>query len=326
MISVIIPTYKGSRFLSRAIDSVLLQKNVDFEIIIVDDNSPESLERKKTEHVMEKYVSLRNVKYIKHKQNFNGSVARNTGIKYASGEYISFLDDDDFYLPDRLSICLNEIENNEGDMVYTDALIVGSDINYISATKSGNLFKELLMNDMLIGTGSNLFFNRKIIDQFGEFKENLLRHQDYEFLLRMFSHGVVTHAIDKCLVVKATNGTNNQARYLVFRNVKKELSEEFKHDIDKLPKSTIKKIFIYQHQQLLWTALSDGNEEGMLMEEKELKKLGFVDNKISLKKIAKRLHVFDVLKKFIDGKRYRTLQKRHKQEYLYAKYYMAKYE
>lgn len=325
MISVIIPTYKGSRFLSRAIDSVLLQDDVDFEIIVVDDNSPQSVERKKTEQVMKKYSASSNIRYIKHTQNFNGSVARNTGLKIANGQYISFLDDDDFYLPNRLSICLKEIQNSKADMVYTDTLIIGNGLKYISASETGNLFEKLLVNDNLIGTGSNLFFDRKITDQFGGFKEDLVRHQDYEFLLRMFSHGALAHAINKCLVVKATNGTNNQANYPVFKRVKEELGKEFRNDINKLPKSLINEIFIYQHQQLLWTALNDDDRAGILTEKNKLKKLGTVDSKFFLKKLAKDMHVFSVLRKILEHRRYEEIRKYHKQEYVYAKDYMQKY-
>lgn len=325
MISVIIPTYKGSRFLSRAIDSVLLQSNVNFEVIIVDDNSPQSIERKKTEQVMKKYSTIENVKYLKHKRNLNGSAARNTGLRFARGQYISFLDDDDFYLPNRLSICLNKIKHSKSSIVYTDTLIVGNEFKYIPALKSGNLFEELLMNDTLIGTGSNIFFNKKIVDQFGGFDESLVRHQDYEFLLRMFTHDVTAQAINKCLVVKATNGTNNQANYPVFRSVKEKLGEEFRDNINKLPKLTINKILVYQHRQLLWTAINGHYKDGIYNEKEILKKLGFVDNRAMLKRIAKNIHVYSILKKCTEYKHSKSIQKKYKQVCLYAKKYMQNY-
>lgn len=323
MISVIIPTYKGSRFLSRAIDSVLLQDKVDFEIIVVDDNDPKSTERKKTEHVMEKYKTFKNVRYIKHVQNYNGSVARNTGLKAANGQYINFLDDDDFYLPGRLSVCLKAINNVE--IVYTDTLMVGTNVNYISAQKSGNLFVDLLTNDMLIGTGSNLFFKRKIIDRFGGFREDLVRHQDYEFLLRMFSHNVKAKAINSCFVVKATNGTNNQVNYLVLKKVKEELNKEFENDIDKLPNSTINKIAAYHHRQLLWTAMNDGNEDGILEEENKLKQLGFLDAKYYLKKKFRNKYLFNILRKIVEYRKIKRLEKDHKDAFVYTERYMQKY-
>ena len=68
MISVIIPTYKGASSLSRAIESVLMQEEIEFQIIVVDDNYPESKERKETEYIMRKYENRKNVKYIKPKE------------------------------------------------------------------------------------------------------------------------------------------------------------------------------------------------------------------------------------------------------------------
>lgn len=66
LVSVIIPTYKGSKCLSRAINSVLNQVGVDFEVLVVDDNNPDSDERKKTEIVMKDYVNDDRVIYLKH--------------------------------------------------------------------------------------------------------------------------------------------------------------------------------------------------------------------------------------------------------------------
>lgn len=81
LVSVIIPTYKRSDCLPNAIKSVLNQTYKDIEIIVVDDNDPESEYRKNTEKVMEGFSQYSNVIYIKHDINRNGSVARNTGFK-----------------------------------------------------------------------------------------------------------------------------------------------------------------------------------------------------------------------------------------------------
>ena len=142
LVSVIIPTYKGSKCLSRAINSVLNQVGVDFEVLVVDDNNPDSDERKKTEIVMKDYVNDDRVIYLKHPCNMNGSVARNTGIAKAKGEIISFLDDDDFYFPDRLAKCLKRIIETNSDIVYTNTLITKENIpcGYTRAEREGNLF------------------------------------------------------------------------------------------------------------------------------------------------------------------------------------------
>ena len=97
MISIIITTYGEARDLKRAVISLQKQCTEDIEIIVVDDNAPDSAFRTETEHIMDCFSDNRIV-YIKHDKNKNGAAARNTGLKAAKGEFIAFLDNDDFYL------------------------------------------------------------------------------------------------------------------------------------------------------------------------------------------------------------------------------------
>ena len=95
LVSVIIPTYKRPDYLDRAIDSVLNQTYNNIEIIVVDDNNPNTEGRERTEKIMRRYENNPHVIYIKHEYNKNGSAARNTGFKASHGVYLAFLDDDD---------------------------------------------------------------------------------------------------------------------------------------------------------------------------------------------------------------------------------------
>ena len=90
LISIIIPTYGRPTTLKRSIDSVLSQTYSKIEIIVVDDNNPDTESRKETEEVMSTFSDSR-IKYLKHEHNKNGSAARNTGIRKASGKYIGIL-------------------------------------------------------------------------------------------------------------------------------------------------------------------------------------------------------------------------------------------
>lgn len=95
LVSVIIPTYNRPTYLRRCLESVLNQTYKNIEIFVVDDNNPETEARIETEKIMNEYVNGKNVTYLKHNFNKNGSAARNTGWKHSSGKYITFLDDDD---------------------------------------------------------------------------------------------------------------------------------------------------------------------------------------------------------------------------------------
>ena len=102
LVSIIIPTYKRPLMLDRAIESALSQTYYNLEIIVVDDNDENSNFRRETELCMAKYKKKKKVRYIKHRKNLGGSLARNTGIKQSNGKYITFLDDDDEYSPDKV--------------------------------------------------------------------------------------------------------------------------------------------------------------------------------------------------------------------------------
>ena len=101
-ISVIIPTYRRADFLGRAVQSVLSQDWPDLEVVVSDDNGPDSPHRAQAISVLEKIHDER-VRIVLPDRHLGGSGARNAGIGAAEGDLITFLDDDDVYLPHKLS-------------------------------------------------------------------------------------------------------------------------------------------------------------------------------------------------------------------------------
>lgn len=101
LVSVVIPTYGRPEKLKKAIFSVFNQSYSKVEVVVVDDNPAGSLGRSETEVLIDS-ISCSKLKYVKRKCNGGGSLARNTGIKKSNGEFITFLDDDDFYLPKKI--------------------------------------------------------------------------------------------------------------------------------------------------------------------------------------------------------------------------------
>jgi len=113
LFSIIIPIYKVEKYLNEAIDSVLMQTFKDYELILVDDGSPD-----KCGEICDEYSQRYSFIRTFHKQNGGLSDARNYGLQYANGEYIIFLDSDDKYATeDFLKNVSKEIENHKPDMV-----------------------------------------------------------------------------------------------------------------------------------------------------------------------------------------------------------------
>lgn len=114
MFSIIIPVYNRADLLGNAIDSVLEQSFEDWELIVVDDGSEDDIEA-----VIARYDGDPKIRFIR-RRNAGVSAARNTGLMQASGKYIAFLDSDDRWLPNHLSVLADMAEK------YPDAGFLGT--------------------------------------------------------------------------------------------------------------------------------------------------------------------------------------------------------
>lgn len=214
LVSVIITTYNNEVYLPRAIESVLQQSYSPIELIVVDDNPPESDARRATEQIMEKYPQ---VIYLRHPENKNGAAARNTGIKAASGEYIAFLDNDDFYFSNHIASCVEAIETHQecGSVLCGVVKICGGICwDVISAPKK-DAAEALLFSETAIGTGSNLFAKTDIVREINGFDESFRRHQDVEFGLRLFAKCRAC-SLDEVQIVKEMDGFSNKPNFEAF--------------------------------------------------------------------------------------------------------------
>lgn len=236
MVSVIIPTYNRAQYIERAITSVLNQTYKDFEIIVVDDNDPETEARKALEEKMMKYKNNSKIKYLQHPKNMNGAVARNTGIKEAKGEYITFLDDDDYFISNRLEKMVNSLEKRKdysaaysSTIVTNNKKIIGNSI----AEKSGKMKNELLKGTFSFGTGSNMFFRAETIKNINGFDESFKRHQDIETMIRFFDIGKLL-AVKEYLVVKTQDDRSNEPNMKKYIEIKKNYFKAFDKDIANL--------------------------------------------------------------------------------------------
>ena len=240
-VSVIIPTYKRADYICRAIDSVLNQTYSNIEIIVVDDNDSNSNDRNRMEKIMEKYKNNKQVLYIKHKKNMNGSTARNTGIKKSSGEFITFLDDDDFYLKNRVRSLVDLLDNsNTYSAAYTGLIRITNEkiVNLYDANLEGNLEEELLNLNSFFKSGSNLFFKKEVFDKIKGFDTEFKRHQDIEFMARFFQYFKIKK-LNEYLVVKDDSSRINYPNIELSLSSKDLFIKKFESRLEKYNKNSI---------------------------------------------------------------------------------------
>lgn len=131
-ISVIVPVYNAGEYLHKCIDSILQQKVSDLELILVNDGSTDN-----SGEICDSYAVQDNRVNVIHKKNEGVSSARNKGIKSATGEYIGFVDSDDWIEPDMFSRLYSEADKNCADVVMCDANTVYSDGSILPDTITG---------------------------------------------------------------------------------------------------------------------------------------------------------------------------------------------
>lgn len=122
LVSVIVPVYNVERYISKCLDSLCNQKYENFEIIVVDDSSPDG-----SAEIVKKYVEKdRRIRYIK-RENGGLGAARNTGIKMSRGEYICFVDSDDWVDSNYISKFVDNLEKDKSDVVIANISYVFPD-------------------------------------------------------------------------------------------------------------------------------------------------------------------------------------------------------
>lgn len=185
-VSVIITTYKRPlKILKRAIDSVANQIYEDIEIIVVNDNPSDIVMSNKIKELLSKY---NNTYYLSYETNHGANYARNYGIKYSTGEYIAFLDDDDEWLPDKLKIQVKSInENKQIGLVYgTFYYFINNKKTIKKLIKVDNKNKlSKIAESNFIGSTSFPLFRKEVFTTVGMFDDLMPSCQEYELYIRI---------------------------------------------------------------------------------------------------------------------------------------------
>jgi len=185
LVSIIIPAYRAAAFIGRALDSVFAQTFNDYEVIVINDGSPDSAE---LERVLTGYAERIN---LCNQRNGGPAAARNAGIAKAKGQFIAFLDADDYWYPNYLAAQMACIDADPMlDLVYADALFVGDSAlagrTFMDATPSnGEVTLESLLDATCTIVLSGVVVRKQTILDAGLFDEQFRFAEDYDLWLRV---------------------------------------------------------------------------------------------------------------------------------------------
>jgi glycosyltransferase involved in cell wall biosynthesis len=185
LVSVVIPTYNHADFIGKALRSVLNQTYQNWEAIVIDNQSID-----KTYEILKKYKDRR-IKYFKINNNGIIAKSRNFGIQTAKGEWVAFLDSDDCWTSDKLSICFEHFKKKV-DLIYHDMEIITSKQKLFQRkiNRTRRLKKPILIDLLTNGnpiTNSSVIVKKKILEKVGLIDEckDLVASEDYNTWLKI---------------------------------------------------------------------------------------------------------------------------------------------
>lgn len=208
LVSIVIPTYGRINMLEKAIESILKQTYQNIEVIVVNDNKKESIHYSNTMTLLEKYRYTEKVIIIADGENCGGSGARNKGIGVSKGEYITFLDDDDYFYKDKIEKQLNFLLTHNADIVLCD-MDISLDNNIIKNSKKGrcrgNTLNEFIVNGNVY---TPMIFAKKCVLECVNGFTDTPRFQDHILMLKLLENGFKVLELHQSLFVHLDHKQN----------------------------------------------------------------------------------------------------------------------
>lgn len=203
LVSVIVPTYKRPQMLGRAIDSLLAQDYENLEVVVVNDNPHNTSYFDQTCQVLQRFENNPRVRLVTTTGKTGGGAARNYAEKFCRGEYLTFLDDDDVYLPDKVSTQLAFMLQNELELCYEDVCWYTTDEKLVEHRKLDWVHdftkEELLRQHILHSLAPSAVYmvKRSTFEKTEGFGEVPVG-QDWFLMLRCIEAGAKTGYFPEC--------------------------------------------------------------------------------------------------------------------------------
>lgn len=190
-VSVVIPVYNSDQFIKECLDSVINQTYKNIEIIVVDDCSSDNSVK------IIKSINDKRIKLIRLKHNVGVATARNKGIEIATGDYLCFLDSDDYWYLDKIEKQLKFIKDRS--FIYSKYIYLRKNGKHIAKVPKSLTYNELLKNSAIFT--STVMLNMKHLTKEDIYMPNIKIGQDYGAWYKILKKVNIAYGMDQVLAV-----------------------------------------------------------------------------------------------------------------------------
>lgn len=318
-ISVVIPVYNVEQFLEECVDSVLCQTFQDYEIILVDDGATDN-----SGVICDEYAKNDDRIKVIHRKNGGLSAARNTGLDAATGEYVYFLDSDDWIKNETLQTLVSLAKSDNSDVVFFDAFVFFTDCEEdpnvykygrnqkYETAKGQEMLKSLLATDEYRTAVPLMLFKTSYLrDNELRFREGIL-HEDELFTYLVYNaNGIITHCHEefyarRMRVASIMTGSSMMKRYDSMYKIYFELSQMYrakklKGESAELYLARIARSVLAKYRLLDESGKNQCYNVQQIFKKDVIKNKGFNDLKLKIKcSTGLRNYYYRIQHKFLD--------------------------
>jgi glycosyltransferase involved in cell wall biosynthesis len=180
LVSIVLPSYKRAYVLPDAINSILNQTYTNFELIIVDDNSPDN-----TAEVIKSFNDPR-IQYVKNESNLKLPRTLNKGFSLAQGEYLTWTSDDNIFEPTAIEKMVAALQASQCEFVYADYyLFSDTDANSKPLNPQHSQLPFPIQLEKSNDIGACFMYTRRVYEEIGEYDPELFLVEDYDYFIRI---------------------------------------------------------------------------------------------------------------------------------------------
>lgn len=226
LVSVVMPVYNAEKYLSQSINSVLEQSYMNFELIIINDNSTDN-----SIEIIKKYLEIdKRIRFFSNDKNYGVAYTRNKGVEYSKGNWIAFIDSDDVWKKDKLEKQVNLLNNLKFEpiLIYTGSSFIDENNNpysYIMNVPKTITFNELLKQNII--SCSSILAKKDVLSNIKMEHDNM--HEDFLTWLKILkNYKTCAYGINEPLLIYRVSNNSKSGNkiksakmtYMVYKNLK----------------------------------------------------------------------------------------------------------